>query len=1607
MAHTVLSESDLPKFANNINLDESTSSSDAGDVLIRATRIHYPEQSYDSKRDNVKITVNKLRDFAQSPLLDKPPNTEKQNQTRKLVHRNIPPAMQANLPSVLSSDGNKACIKSQRKRYPEKESKVPYIDMKVTRPPSGHQKGSKDNGQELLISRYAVGGKEAVLAALKQRSQTAPLRREVKVQFLDQRPAPSLERQPASVLSGDQGTASTAAVLTAAAIAATAPLLKAQSDMEVRVTQVSDELRRLVESDWCPGKVQEARASGRVIQLEEQLNALTQQRLQHLEWVQSQQMELQNRLLGSALGLVTAPVSTPSMPNTGPAAPVLPEPQATLDPSSHVHEPSRQWRGGGKSPLETPAPRRVIPKPTCWNTSKTHDSTQQLCSNTQKTPGPAQGNGRLPTAIPDNSSSSLATRSTQQSLTGVAIATPADGCQRLARSREGQHQQQVSDVPSGVRELVTAELVKHCNTKHQGHQPGLTPSSGVPEPPSSAVKRANDMLQDLGRFRTEMQTLLQAGVALPAVDSRETFREKASAQTSNATSAGAGRGIHNSKPPTTHPPLPCVSMQSQEDVVLRPGLAPSRHSLTLQQKSQPCPSMFEDAERVLRQVRLHKKTLEENLQAMLRAKDGETLHSQFEALSCNRDTTKEVRIKKTVDAWINALSEDIQVDIAMEDLVSQRRAKVKGSTAAAIPLAKERGTKKDSTTFKHRGVKGRIQTGGPPSPGASRGQTVNTEGLDKEHTPDRNSWCGEIKSGQDAESYLVTLYGKALYEGRRRTLKKGPYLRYTSPSPKSKAPRPRVVESVRGVKMKSSKTQTSLPAGRSVSTPMCAAAPAEPQYIFSPTRGGAPDHPGTLLKGYLMPVAIPLGQPRVDGFAPQPSCVLVSDRPLVVTPSDPPRPARASWEPNAALLEVKSDRVRRRPQLQIQVQPSVSIQPSSPSSSPSPVAPADPPPDTQPVEGKHEEQWGDDEAEDNGFPGTHFLEVADITQDPKDVEAEEVLEGPIELNGRASPPAAMYHGPAFPFYPVDSLPPQDPVLSSIQHRATLENRLVDWVEQQLMARMILEMYRPPVSDPAQDPSPAHSETHGSVTSDIVEAAGGEGLQLFVDAGVPVDSELIRRYVNEALAETVALMLGERGADPPVPPASSQDPTPCQEPLVPTPVPTPEPSVSPGSPSRGLSPLATPQTSEWGTPEQSPRETQPPDTHTSTPPEPVTTPVSTPVPTNLAVSPSSEPPDPWGQSSLPLAEEQPHSPALEQKEHDKPLVMSVAEEEPDCVASPVPPVPSGPQTLHQPQPTPPPPHPPGPQTPSSSSSSSSSSSEESSSGSSTVTETDTAHRHISEGELLLSYSQVAAARLFEEEGCYVPYGVNSFCSSLHEVQDMDYDPPSEGQVRMNVIPTHHDPFLALLAKMDQGVVNQARPDPEGSWEEEEEEEGEVSEGQRPRLRPAGQRQQKGRSLTAQPRTGSVGEPQPSSRQGHISSGRLTLQSGASTSYQDTQRPVRIGALDVEQEMPAPPHPDPSVSPPPPRESISQSTPKSAGLSRLPSRRPAPILVRRFQETNGEPADIPGEQAQLCSRAVAVRLPSSGPEEEEEVSISLGLSTKGGETGDTDSSGNDVF
>ncbi|KAF7649544.1 hypothetical protein LDENG_00139900, partial [Lucifuga dentata] len=538
----------------------------------------------------------------------------------------------------------------------------------------------------------------------------------------------------------------------------------------------------------------------------------------------------------------------------------------------------------------------------------------------------------------------------------------------------------------------------------------------------------------------------------------------------------------------------------------------------------------------------------------------------------------------------------------------------------------------------------------------------------------------------------------------------------------------------------------------------------QPHYIISSsyvTPGDPSDLSVTPAEGFFVPMAIPLCCPRINSSPQQ----------EVTSPATAPATWRPAEHQGAEQLN----------------------------------GGATPPPASQKVSitvRKNEEE--DDEG--HIFPGADFLCVTDVTQEEEEEEEVSVLAGGVvELDsGPSPPPPVRYQGPVFPPQAPPGLPAweQASVLGSVQQQEALESRLVDWVEQELMSRMISEMYRPPPPDPALNDSTDQSQLEQpSLTSDIVEAAGGAGLQLFVDAGVSVDSAVIRQLVHEVLLDMVDLMLGQRdtleprpepepGLEPPKPGLPVHE----EERHVPTPVPTPP--HSPIRLSRETTPMATPPLSE----RTSLLNGESPQPVMAT--ERVLTPTLSPEPEAASGSPHAAhlapPPLPRGDAELPLAEEQPEE---DLDPHTQSLMMSVEEAEPPQSSltplSPPGPDPCGPAS---------------PCSPSEDSSSSSSSSGGGSGGGGTVAGADSSVKHISEGELLLSVRQLAA--MTEE------VSVSSFCSSL---QDMDFDPPSEGQVK------GHDLLLTLLGKMEQeGTHTETRPEPEGSWGREEEEEVSVGE-----------------------------------------------------------------------------------------------------------------------------------------------------------------------------------
>ncbi|MEQ2304723.1 hypothetical protein AMECASPLE_030253 [Ameca splendens] len=272
-----------------------------------------------------------------------------------------------------------------------------------------------------------------------------------------------------------------------------------------------------------------------------------------------------------------------------------------------------------------------------------------------------------------------------------------------------------------------------------------------------AARRASDMLQQMECLKTDIKMLL----------------------------------TQNDAPEFTLPAPDCLQIQQNQPESQQSQSKPK------QDQKPDGPSMLEEAGQVLRQAQRRKKVLEDNLEALLKAKTGEILHCQLEALAANREVTEGVRIKKTVDAWISALTRDVQDhprplhgEMPPVDAIQCRAANATKSQARAS------GRGKPMT----------LPKGISNKPGMGRGSRGQIAGHRAQAEPVgvSGNLMGSQQDDVDGEPYLTRLYGKLPYEGLRRTLKKSPYPRFSSPaSPLGRKPCPRLVESIRGVKLKS------------------------------------------------------------------------------------------------------------------------------------------------------------------------------------------------------------------------------------------------------------------------------------------------------------------------------------------------------------------------------------------------------------------------------------------------------------------------------------------------------------------------------------------------------------------------------------------------------------------------------------------------------------------------------------------------------------------------------------------------------------------------------------------------------------------------------------
>ncbi|XP_047287970.1 protein TALPID3 isoform X18 [Homo sapiens] len=1261
------------------------------------------------------------------------------------------------------------------------------------------EENNKQKANDIFISQYTMGQKDALRTVLKQKAQSMPVFKEVKVHLLEDA---GIEKdavtQETRISPSGIDSATTVAAATAAAIATAAPLIKVQSDLEAKVNSVTELLSKLQETDKHLQRVTEQQTSIQRKQEklhchdhEKQMNVFMEQHIRHLEKLQQQQIDIQTHFISAALKTSSfQPVSMPSSravekysvkpehPNLGSCNPSLYNTFASKQaPLKEVEDTSFDKQ---KSPLETPAPRRFAPVPVSRddelskreNLLEEKENMEVSCH---------RGNVRLLEQILNNNDS--LTRKSESSNTTS-----------LTRSKIGWTPEKTNRFPS-CEELETTKVT---------------------------MQKSDDVLHDLGQKEKETNSMVQPKESLSMLKLPDLPQNSVKLQTTNTTR-----------------------------------------------------SVLKDAEKILRGVQNNKKVLEENLEAIIRAKDGAAMYSLINALSTNREMSEKIRIRKTVDEWIKTISAEIQDELSRTDYEQKRFDQKNQRTKKGQNMTKDIRTNTQDKTVnksviprKHSQKQIEEHFRNLPMRGmpASSLQKERKEGLLKATTVIQD------------EDYMLQVYGKPVYQGHRSTLKKGPYLRFNSPSPKSRPQRPKVIERVKGTKVKSIRTQTDFYATKpkKMDSKMKHSVPVLPhgdqQYLFSPSRE-MPTFSGTL-EGHLIPMAILLGQTQSNSDTMPPAGVIVSKpHPVTVTTSIPPSSRKVETgvkKPNIAIVEMKSEK-KDPPQLTVQVLPSVDIDSIS-NSSADVLSPLSSPKEASlpPVQTwiKTPEIMKVDE-EEVKFPGTNFDEIIDVIQEEEKCDEIPDSEPILEFNRSVKADSTKYNGPPFPPVASTFQPTADILDKVIERKETLENSLIQWVEQEIMSRIISGLF-PVQQQIAPSISVSVSETSEPLTSDIVEGTSSGALQLFVDAGVPVNSNVIKHFVNEALAETIAVMLGDREAKKqgPVATGVSGDAS-TNETYLParvcTPLPTPQPTppCSPSSPAKECVLVKTPDSSPCDSDHDMAFPVKeicaekgddmpaimlvntPTVTPTTTPPPAAA--VFTPTLSDISIDKlkvsSPELPKPWGDGDLPLEEENPNSP--QEELHPRAIVMSVAkDEEPESMDFPAQPPP--------PEPVPFMPFPAGTKAPSPSQMPGSDSSTLESTLSVTVTETETLDKPISEGEILFSCGQKLAPKILEDIGLYLTNLNDSLSSTLHDAVEMD---------------------------LENSV-------------------GELSEGQRPQLTAAAENILMGHSLYMQPpvtNTQSLDQqcdPKPLSRQFDTVSGSIYEDSCAS------HGPMSLGELELE-------------------------------------------------------------------------------------------------------------
>ncbi|XP_076099999.1 protein TALPID3-like isoform X2 [Mytilus galloprovincialis] len=848
----------------------------------------------------------------------------------------------------------------------------------------------KKLSSDVQISQSTVFDRQKIKEALTKRHENSgPVKRVIQPKFVKPKGTDSSETNKT-----DQMTASVAASV---AMAATAPFLQAQQELENRMKDMLAKISEIQNGKTVNTSVED----DRVKELERQVTSLTEQRIQHLEKLQEHQAELQAKLL----------MMTKSVPNRGGSPPETPlhTPVIYRQQGISSFKPKKDSGKSSSRPKSTSPARR--PKTTSLSRSNlSKGMTDDPCESPFDTPNPRS---KAPKPVAFNTSRIKTQDKNNNTNMGIL--------EEILASSESPRQ----TFSSPQLPVLKADIDEHLSK-------------------SPELRKAEKLVGDLSGINDDVKSLVHEVDRCKLLEDRK-------------------KKIDKEKDLLLGPsPLDMYLITSSGNFSTPYKSVPE---LSYHHFNAPLPPGFNEAEHVLQDVSKARNCLEANLQSVLRSQQENEVYAILENLHQNRSDPGRAHLQQKIDKWVTKLRQQVESEITDDVVVAELQ-------KAHLPVYRIPPPTVVSTQI----IQGKDKFGmtKPVSGQAKHGARINL-GVGRRQPGKENKQDlvkpikKDSRSLNEDEDFMNRVYGRTRFQGKRTTAK-DPYLHFKTET-KQKVEHPKGITYTKGHTVRSTKSQTSV---------------GIKQFYFNPTHGTyIPVNTNVTsgpIPGSLIQMAIPLGEPRMEGGLTAPVTMTPQRGPITSTPVSK---IPVTAEKNTALITVPAENINIQKRAQEL---------------------------TKQEEAELTEVVYDDDFSPESAPG-------------------------IELPG--------YNVPSPPT-PRQSFPPDipgqnrviavsDQIAEDIKRQEALENKAVEWVEQELMAKVISKMSTNRTIEP---PHISHfvEEVEESVCSDhensmfLMEALGHNGLQLFIDAGQPVDMSLVNSLVKECVLEKVFSMLGKKSDD---------------------------------------------------------------------------------------------------------------------------------------------------------------------------------------------------------------------------------------------------------------------------------------------------------------------------------------------------------------------------------------------------------------------------------------------------------------------------------------------